>query len=61
MVLRMVGRPGGGMDALLESQSVAIANTAQPSDPERSGVRVGGHGATITCRVMATSSVSAMT
>jgi hypothetical protein len=48
------------MDALLESQSVAIANTAQPPDPERSGVRVGGHGATATCRVKATSSVSAM-
>ena len=48
VVLRVVGRPSGSVDPLLEGQGVAIANAAQPPDPKRSGVGVGGHGATTT-------------
>ena len=48
VVLRVVGRPSGSVDPLLEGQGVAIANAAQPPDPKRSGVEVGGHGAITT-------------
>ena len=43
VVLWIGDRPGGGMDAALQRQGVAVADAPQPPDPERPGTSTRRH------------------